>query len=101
MGYHGTFFSFLFEILFMAFLCVSQQGDFKNTTKNFLGKAHVKNFWPKKLRKKTFFLSSQGALKKRKRKKRGTFFGKYFCGVFELLIQRNGKKHDKKSKGKQ
>jgi hypothetical protein len=35
----------------MAFLCVSQQGEFKNTIKNFLGKIHVKNFWPKKLRK--------------------------------------------------
>ena len=34
----------------MAFLCVSQQGEFKNTIKNFLGKIHVKNFWPKKLR---------------------------------------------------
>ena len=42
----------------MAFLCVSQQGEFKNTTKHFLGEIHVKNFWPKKLRKKTFFLSS-------------------------------------------
>jgi hypothetical protein len=42
----------------MAFLCVSQHGEFKNTTKNFLRKNHVKNFWPKKLRKKTFFLSS-------------------------------------------
>jgi hypothetical protein len=36
----------------MAFLCVSQQGEFKNTIKNFLGKIYVKNFWPKKLRKK-------------------------------------------------
>jgi hypothetical protein len=43
----------------MAFLCVSQQGEFKNNIKNFLGKIHVKNFWPEKLRKKkTFFLSS-------------------------------------------
>jgi hypothetical protein len=39
----------------MAFLCVSQQGEFKNTTKNLLGKVHVKSFWPKKLRKKNFF----------------------------------------------
>jgi hypothetical protein len=39
----------------MAFLCVSQQGEFKNTTKNFFGEVHVKNFWPKKLRKKNFF----------------------------------------------
>jgi hypothetical protein len=37
---------------FMAFLCVSQQREFKNTIKNFLGEAHVKNFWPKKLRGK-------------------------------------------------
>jgi hypothetical protein len=36
----------------MAFLCVSQQGEFKNTIKNFLGKIYVKNFWPKKLREK-------------------------------------------------
>jgi hypothetical protein len=48
----------------MAFLCVSQQGEFKNTIKNFLGEIHLKNFWPKKLRKKNpvvfshrFFLS--------------------------------------------
>jgi hypothetical protein len=34
----------------MAFLCVSQQGEFKNTIKHFLGKIHVKSFWPKKLR---------------------------------------------------
>jgi hypothetical protein len=55
----GTFFFLIFEIFFMAFLCVSQQGEFKNTIKNFLEKIHVKNFWPKKLReKKTFFLSS-------------------------------------------
>jgi hypothetical protein len=44
--------------VFMAFLCVSQQGEFKNTIKNFFGKIHVKNFWPKKLRK-----FPQGALK--------------------------------------
>jgi hypothetical protein len=42
----------------MAFLCVSQQGEFKNTTKNFFGGVHVKNFWSKKLRKKLFFLWS-------------------------------------------
>jgi hypothetical protein len=41
----------------MAFLCVSQQGDFKNTTKHKLGEVHVKNFWPKSCRKKAFFLS--------------------------------------------
>jgi hypothetical protein len=39
----------------MAFLCVSQQGEFKNTIKNFLGKVYVKNIWPKKLRKKKSF----------------------------------------------
>jgi hypothetical protein len=38
----------------MAFLCVSQNGEFKSTIKNFLGKIYVKNFWPKKLR---FFFS--------------------------------------------
>jgi hypothetical protein len=30
-------------------MCVSQQGEFKNTTKNILGEIHVKSFWPKKL----------------------------------------------------
>jgi hypothetical protein len=39
----------------MAFLCVSQQGEFKNTIKNFFGKIHVKNFWPKKVEKKKLF----------------------------------------------
>jgi hypothetical protein len=38
----------------MAFLCISQQGKFKNTIKNFLGEIHVKKFWPKKLRKNFF-----------------------------------------------
>jgi hypothetical protein len=41
----------IFKICFMAFLCVFQQGEHKNTIKNFLGKIDVKNFWPKKLRK--------------------------------------------------
>jgi hypothetical protein len=41
----------------MAFMCVSQQGEFKNTIKNFLGKVYVKNFWPKKLRKKKILSS--------------------------------------------
>jgi hypothetical protein len=41
--------------LYPALLCVSQQGEFKNTTKHFLGEIHVKNFWPKKLRGKNFF----------------------------------------------
>jgi hypothetical protein len=39
----------------MAFLCVSQQGEFKNTIKAFLGKYMSKTFGRKKLRKKTFF----------------------------------------------
>jgi hypothetical protein len=39
----------------MAFLCVSQQGEFKSTIKNFFGKIHVKTFWPKKVEKKNFF----------------------------------------------
>jgi hypothetical protein len=39
----------------MAFLCVSQQGEFKNTIKTFLGKYMSKTFGRKKLRKKTFF----------------------------------------------
>jgi hypothetical protein len=39
----------------MAFLCVSQQGEFKNTIENFLGKIHVENLLPKKLRKINVF----------------------------------------------
>jgi hypothetical protein len=50
----GTYF-FYFSILFWAFLCVSHQGEFKNTKKNFLGEVHVRSFWPKKLRKKQLF----------------------------------------------
>jgi hypothetical protein len=42
----------------MAFLCVSQQGEFKNTIKTFLGKYMSKTFGRKKLRKKSFFLLS-------------------------------------------
>jgi hypothetical protein len=38
------FFFLIFEIFFMAFLCVSQQGEFKNTIKNFLGKSMSKTF---------------------------------------------------------
>jgi hypothetical protein len=34
----------------MAFWCVFQQGEFKNTIKK-LGEIHVKNILPKKLRK--------------------------------------------------
>jgi hypothetical protein len=55
MGQVGTLFFFNFEILFMAFLCVSQQGEFKNTIKNFCGEIHAKNFWPKKVEKKKLF----------------------------------------------
>jgi hypothetical protein len=36
----------------MGFLCVSQQGEFKNIIKNFLGEVHVKNFLRTKIRKK-------------------------------------------------
>jgi hypothetical protein len=45
----------------MAFLCVSQQGEFKNTKKNFLGKYMSKTFgrWPEKLR---FFFSPLSSL---------------------------------------
>jgi hypothetical protein len=43
----------------MAFLCVSQQGEFKNTTKTFWGKSMSKAFGRKSYeKKKTFFLSS-------------------------------------------
>jgi hypothetical protein len=38
----------------VAFLCVSQQGEFKNII-IFWGKIHVKNFWPKKVEKKKLF----------------------------------------------
>jgi hypothetical protein len=45
-----SFFLLIFCVC-VAFLCVSQQGGFKNT---YLGggEVHVKNFWPKKLREK-------------------------------------------------
>ena len=44
-------------LFFMALLCVSQQGEFKNTTKNFFGKSTCQKHFAKKLRgKKTFFL---------------------------------------------
>jgi hypothetical protein len=39
----------------MAFLCVSQQGEFKNTIKNFWGEVHAEYFLPKKLREKKLF----------------------------------------------
>jgi hypothetical protein len=48
-------FFFNLGVVLMDFLCVSQQGEFKNTIKSFLKKIHVKNFWPKKLRKKHLF----------------------------------------------
>jgi hypothetical protein len=57
VGRYLSVFLLIFIIFLMAFLCVSQQGEFKNTKKNFLGKVYVKNFWPKKLGKKNFFPS--------------------------------------------
>jgi hypothetical protein len=42
----------------MAFLCVSHQGEFKNTIKSFWGEVYVKSFWPKKLRGKKKILPS-------------------------------------------
>jgi hypothetical protein len=36
----------------MEFLCVSQHGESKNTTKNVLEEVHAKNFLPKKMRGK-------------------------------------------------
>jgi hypothetical protein len=51
----GRYLPFFFFFFLMAFLCVSQQGEFKNTIKNFLGEVHVKNIRPKKLREKKTF----------------------------------------------
>jgi hypothetical protein len=45
------FFNLFFGGFFMAFLCVSQQGKFRNTINKFLGEIHVQSFLPKKLRK--------------------------------------------------
>jgi hypothetical protein len=42
----------IFEVFFMAFLCVSQQGEFKNTTKGFWGKSMSKALYPKKSKDK-------------------------------------------------
>jgi hypothetical protein len=44
-------------VVMFLFLCVSQQGEFKNAINNFLGEIHVnvKNFWRKKLRGKKLF----------------------------------------------
>jgi hypothetical protein len=50
------FFKLIFVIFVMGFVCVSQQGESK-TPKKVLEEVHVKSFWPKKLRNKTFFLS--------------------------------------------
>jgi hypothetical protein len=51
----ATNFLFSFFFLVMAFLCVSQQGEFKiSTTKAFSGKSMSKAPWPKKLRKNFF-----------------------------------------------
>jgi hypothetical protein len=36
----------------MAFLCVSQQGEFENTIEKKIGEIYVENFLPKKLREK-------------------------------------------------
>jgi hypothetical protein len=41
----------------MAFLCVSQQGEFKNTKKNFW-ESLCQKLLAEKVEKKTFFLSS-------------------------------------------
>jgi hypothetical protein len=49
-GRYVPFFFINFLRFFMAFGYFSQQRELKNTTKNFFGKVHVKNFWPKKLR---------------------------------------------------
>ena len=43
----------------MAFLCVSQQGEFKNTIKNLFGGSPCQKLLAEKVeKKKTFFLSS-------------------------------------------
>jgi hypothetical protein len=45
MGCHGTFFFLIiFCAFFMAFWCVSQQGELKNTTKTLWGKSMSKAF---------------------------------------------------------
>jgi hypothetical protein len=38
------FFNYFFEIFVMAFLCVSQKGEFKTTIKTFWGKSMSKAF---------------------------------------------------------
>jgi hypothetical protein len=72
----------------MAFLCVSQQGEFKNTIKNFLGKVHVKSFWPKKL---SFFFPPPFVFTQRfcaflnkgsSKTPQNTFWGKYMSKAF-------------------
>jgi hypothetical protein len=49
----SSFFDFFYGVFVP--LDQDQQGEFKNTTKNFLGKVHVKNFLPKKMRGKNLF----------------------------------------------
>jgi hypothetical protein len=57
-GRQLPFFIYLiFVIFYGVFVRFSTRGVQKHR-KSFLGKIHVKNFWPKKLRKQTFFLSS-------------------------------------------
>jgi hypothetical protein len=57
----GRYAPFIFIFIFIfygVFVRFSSRGVQKHQ-KNFLGEVHVKNFWPKKLRKKTtFFLPS-------------------------------------------
>jgi hypothetical protein len=67
----------------MAFLCVSQQGDFKNTIKHFFGEIHVKNFWPKKLRGKKKLFSFR------------LFPSIFFYRVFGRFSARGAPKHHK------
>jgi hypothetical protein len=42
----------------VAFLCVSQQGEFKSTTQFLLGEVHVKNLLLKQIEEKTTFFIS-------------------------------------------
>jgi hypothetical protein len=56
VGRYPLFF-LIFKIFYGVFVRFSKRGV-KNTINTNLGKIHVKSFWPKKLRKKPFFLSS-------------------------------------------
>jgi hypothetical protein len=61
LRYHGTFFFLIFVIFFMAFLCVSQQGEFKiqKHHKKLFGENLCQKLLAEKVEKKqTFFLSS-------------------------------------------